>query len=664
MGINMKKLILIVILLIGIIGNSQNKKYTTYRVSQHETISSIARKLGITPYDLLKLNPDANDGISIDEVLIIPNKKHTKNLVLESQITMKEKDTIVDECLYHKVKPSETIYFLSSKYKISKRKVRKINKLNRKGDISIGQILKFPLSLIQYDKKEVVVKSFENINKEDNIEQKNTFKYKVNEHDTLFSITQKYNVTEEKLKDLNPSLKDGLKAEMEILIPFINGAEVKEALLIPEKEEIKYKKHVVKAKEGFFRLKQQYGISKEELIKVNPELEKGLKTGMEIKIPIRVENNLMVDGDLHGKTVNLVMLMPFNIKEDSSFSNKTKTAKKLNNVIDFYLGSLMALDSLKSKGLSVNVKVFDTKKSDFVVNKIMNNYDFNSTDLVIAPIKINRFKIVANQLQSKKIPVISPISKKNYSSIGISNCIQNTPTNELLTDSVLSYIKESYSDQKVLIIADETKQNTVEDYDINLISSQLKKDSNIKEVTVIRMKDGYIERELFEKNIVNNKNNWVLLASVKPSTTSIAVNNLAVFSSDYRIKLFSLKKPKNLELSSENFLLKNKYLNKLKFQYPELNFVDYNDESIIDFNMKYNKKFGNIPSKYSYKGFDATYDALIRIANFNDIQEAFKAGKSYRTITKFDYKPVYSNDFVNKGVYFVRYNNYNIEKVF
>jgi len=61
----MKKTLLVLILFIGFISFSQNKKYTTYRVSQHETISSIARKLGVTPYDLSVI-------LVVDE---IPDKK-------------------------------------------------------------------------------------------------------------------------------------------------------------------------------------------------------------------------------------------------------------------------------------------------------------------------------------------------------------------------------------------------------------------------------------------------------------------------------------------------------------------------------------------------------------------------------------------------------------
>ena len=53
---------------------AQDKKFITYKVQEGETIQSISKALSITPYDLLKLNPDIKDNVNMDDILIIPNK--------------------------------------------------------------------------------------------------------------------------------------------------------------------------------------------------------------------------------------------------------------------------------------------------------------------------------------------------------------------------------------------------------------------------------------------------------------------------------------------------------------------------------------------------------------------------------------------------------------
>jgi len=664
----MKKLILITILLIGFIGNSQNKKYTTYRVSQHETISSIAIKLGITPYDLLKLNPDANNGISIDEVLIIPNKKFNNKSISNSQasnVIVKQKDSIVDGYLYHTVKPLETIYSLSRKYDISKRKVKKINKLNRKGDISVGQVLKFPTDL-KDTVKDIVVKQ-ESIPQVSN----NDFVvYTVKSQDTYYSLTRLYNVTEGELRVINYNLSEGLKAGLIIKIPKANNIENQDELVevidsINIVTKSQYITHHVKAKEGFFRLKQLYGISKEELIKVNPELKEGLKLGMDIKIPVKLDEELFKATDVHGKILNVVMLLPFKANEEISMSDDNKKSRLLKNVTDFYLGSLMALDSIKKKGLSVNVKVFDTKNSDFVINNILSTYNFENTNLVIAPIKYNQFIRVSKKMEQFNIPVISPSSKKDCNKIGVSNSVQNVAPKTIIYDRMIEYMLANITNQNIVIIADEKNPNTLkEDFNIDLIKSKLAKHDSIKNVSIVRMKDGYIERKLFEEAIKEKKENWVILASKKKSTTYISLENLSVFPKEFNITLFSLSKPKSISSSDDAYKIKSSDLNKLHFQYPEVNFIDEENSNIVSFNKNYNNKYGSLPSVMSYRGFDTLYDALIRLASFDNFNKAFNAGKSYRLISQFNYKQNLNKSFTNLGVYIVRYNDFKLEKVY
>ena len=683
----MKKIVLIVILFIGFSVFSQKSNFKTYRVSASETISSIARKIGVTPYDLIKLNPDAVNGINVDEVLIIPNNRVTidrsqqKTLKEGVVIPRKVKDSVVvGDFIYHTVRPLETIYSLSNKYGVSKRKIRKLNKLNRKGDISVGQVLKFPAnsknSCAKKEKK--AVESIETVSTGKKEPSNKYLLYLVKPKDTYYTLSRVYHVSEEELKRINPILKDGLKSGFEIKIPAPkdNVTVVNNEIIIPNIEtnvtvpsnliisdtitQINnpiYKTHIVQQKEGFFRLKQLYGFTQEEFVMLNPELKDGLKLGMEIKIPIKVEEALMLEGDLYGKTLNLVLMLPFKADSNISFDKNSTNARRLNGVTDFYLGSLMALDSIKKKGLSVNVKVFDTKNSDFVVNKILNTYNFEETDVVIAPIKFDQFTTVSAKLEKMNIPVISPVSTRDCSVLGLKNSVQNMPTKEIAKNKMLDYILANISNQNIVIITDEDVVGVSKStYNINLIKSKLMDHDSINSIKVMRMKDGYIKRELFEESIVETKDNWVILASDDKKTASIAIDNLGVFPSSYNIKLYALSKFK--DLSS-----KNTYLNKLHFQYPESTFIDERNNKIINFDNSYTIKYGGSPTYLSYKGFDTTYDALVRLGIFENIENSFKAGKSYRLISQFDYKQNISQSFFNSGVFLVKYNNYSLELV-
>ncbi|OYX84172.1 MAG: hypothetical protein B7Y83_09030, partial [Flavobacteriales bacterium 32-34-25] len=46
----------------------------THKVERGETITEIAKKYQVTPYDIYKLNPDAQDKLKPRTLLLIPSK--------------------------------------------------------------------------------------------------------------------------------------------------------------------------------------------------------------------------------------------------------------------------------------------------------------------------------------------------------------------------------------------------------------------------------------------------------------------------------------------------------------------------------------------------------------------------------------------------------------
>src|SRR6187551_2836546 len=68
--------------------------------------------------------------------------------------------------------------------------------------------------------------------------------YKVEKGETIFSITKRFNVTEDELRKNNPDLKDGLKNKMQLLIPASSGIKKAEAEKKTETKQAKKEIHV------------------------------------------------------------------------------------------------------------------------------------------------------------------------------------------------------------------------------------------------------------------------------------------------------------------------------------------------------------------------------------------------------------------------------------
>ena len=141
-----------------------------------------------------------------------------------------------------------------------------------------------------------------------------------------------------------------------------------------------------------------------------PSLKNGVKEGMVLKFPSDVIVNEIVEKKFSPLAKNLkiqdakklVMLLPFNIsKIESDTVNSTisrlKTDKFLNMTLDFYAGALMAIDSAKTLGLNIEIKILDsqeTKNTSNIVALIEQN-NIKNADVVIGPFYQNNVEKTA-----------------------------------------------------------------------------------------------------------------------------------------------------------------------------------------------------------------------------------------------------------------------------
>ncbi|WP_197275398.1 LysM peptidoglycan-binding domain-containing protein [Nonlabens sp. YIK11] len=105
----------------------------------------------------------------------------------------------------------------------------------------------------------------------------------VEQGDTMYMLTNKYNVTAAQLIELNPDLKMGLKSGATILIP-------KSVSAITNRPIESYETHKVKRKETLYSLSKEYGVTELDIKEANKELYSNpLRKGDRIQIPVFAE---------------------------------------------------------------------------------------------------------------------------------------------------------------------------------------------------------------------------------------------------------------------------------------------------------------------------------------------------------------------------------------
>ena len=546
----------------------------------------------------------------------------------------------------YEVKQGETLKSIAEDFNISSKDLSNLNPSVSRKPV-MGTIIIVPNK--SYGKATTTV-----IGEDQKVDALKENLYVVQPKETLYGISKKFDISMEALQAANPQLVDGLKIGMELNIPKSN--------ILEAESTDNYKTHTVIKDDTVYNLTKRYGITEADLYALNPTLKDGLKLGMILKIkPIETKQinevgiNEMFDKNKRdfdenirfNKTINLAIMLPYQLNKlnDSVMDQSFAKNNLLNIATDFHLGAEIAIDSLEKKGLKINVKYFDSENSEQKLQILVNkNQNFNSTDLIIGPLFFDNANWLSNHVN---IPVIAPLYSKKQDAVNRKNLIKSAPNTNLNQQKLLAYLEANYNGENVVVVNDGLPETQTQLWQI---VNSINKFKGAKSVAVIKPVNGYINRSIFNSKINVNVKNWVIIVSDDNVTTSTTINSLKGFSADVEIDLFSLNKGKNFDS------IDNVVLGKFNFTFPTSEFIETNDANINGFYSAFKLKNNAYPSKYAIRGFDVTYDALIRYASSNTFEEALIAGQSTRVSSIFDYHKNASGYLENNGLFLIRYH--------
>ena len=619
---------IICILLVNSSLNAQDK-YRSHTVKSGETISSISKEYGISENEIIRLNPEVRNGISAFNVLILP----VNDVINATSQEVKFKK--------HRVKRKETLYSISKKYKVSVDDIKKFNKHLYANELRKGEKLNIPINL-----KTIKTDVVDNNTNENNTTSE-TAKHTVIAKETMYGIARKYGITIAELETLNPSLKEGLKIGDVLNVP--NSSTEGSSVI----EEEFFEFYEVQPKEGFFRLKVKLGLSKEEIIKLNPYASEGLKDGMILKIPKKTnvnnsENSNVVNlenGIINRSKKKLVVMLPFQLNKVTSDTLNTDKDLLIGNrtlriALDFYSGVLMATEFAKDKGISLEVDVLDTQANESKVASLIAGKDFSEVDAVIGPL-LEKNVIKATQLLKKTdTPLFSPLSNREMKIS--SNLFQTLPTEAMLEKAMIDYIKENSEDKNIILVSDDKHSAQKAKILAALPSTK----------TINLRKGAYIYVNDIQAKIDDVKENWVILESSDPVLVSNVVGLLNGMPEKAQLRLFTLDKGKVYDFHD----ISNFHLANLGFTFPSIN-KSYNYKEPNPFVKSYKNKYGVLPNRYAVRGFDVAYDVILRLASADDVYDA--TNNDYITEyveNKFNYSKKLFSGYQNNAFYIVKYD--------
>ena len=617
----------------------------------------------------------------------------------------------------HTVQPKENPYAISKKYGISIDELYKLNPQVKEGKLNIGDVL--VISKKNDEKPKTTEKPVSSGSG-------NLSKIVLQPKQTIYGITKQYHISETDLRKLNPELDSHLRIGDEVTLPsdnvkkyadknafnknFAAPQEVKPAESVVVSTPVETPKadegtYVIQAKDNYYKITKNFGISQKDLFALNPGLEeKGLQPGDVIKV--KKSGNVSdsnVKDTVSWQEDNKNTKQEVQVQEDEYQTYTVQDGDTVFGILNKFgitLDQLIAFnpkitDGLKT-GMVIKVKKLEpayVKKNDGALNVILmlpfgfdageSKYRSMAADFLTgAKLAIERSAAGGQKLDVKVVDAGSESSFKN-------SLTQINPNN---TDLIIGpFFKSSVLDvldyvktKKIPVVAPFANSPELEKYN-NLVivetDEEILADKIAKEVAqaysdekiyVVANQDkiyaNYIKDDLAKqlKNpniIIVNSPDEIKLDNNMMTGQSAPIMAVLASDNDSVGKDFAKKM---IELSAETSGVKSfsmyynpifesneEALRKASLVYLMDRKINTDGSFEKEILASYKKQYCKTPSKYAVIGFDVVNDILSRE---NSKGELFKQITKSQTqlATKFEYVKSKGGAYVNTGCRVVR----------
>ena len=507
------------------------------------------------------------------------------------------------------------------------------------------------------------------------------------ERQTIYSICKAYGVTAEDLYKFNAGLQEnGLKKNSIILIPsqeaLAEDTEKVQAEAKVEKEEVKtavkteaktaaeakttgrkLKKHTAKWYETIDDIAEKYGVTAEEIMKLNG-LEPGADiTRMKLLIPnpnietastetevlaavqdttfavqdttTSADSTVLADSSeianeaiITKKSVNLAIMLPL---------AATGTTSKV-NYMDFYCGVLYALYSCSNAGIETDIKVFDTAN-----DAVPESEFFNGCDLAIGSVYTKDIENIMPKVPEDMI-VVSPLDHRAFKlTQKYPNLIQAPTNRKYQYADLVDWMKSDLKDgDNIIYITETNTRDTLATKEMTKILNEAGVEYKKFSYTVLQGRG--ISSAIFA-NMTKVGTNRVIIDSESEAWVNDLVRNLNILKRRANIILYSPSKIRSFESIDAEALYSTSLHTSMSYN------INYDAAEVKEFLLKYRAIFHTEPSLFAFQGYDiATYFINLVHTYGADWKNMLTAAKMSGLQTDFNFHKEDGKGAVNQGV--------------
>ena len=440
---------------------------------------------------------------------------------------------------------------------------------------------------------------------------------------------------------------------------------------------IKFIEHNVKRKQTLFTISNLYNVPIDLIKKYNPQI-KGDKISkrMVLKIPFitssdtekliketlvkpvsKSKNNKLslFDSVPNKKNISLAFIAPFNLDkiDIDSIENTKKYLEKLNLStlsLDFYSGTLSALETAKKSGIKIKLDTYDNKNSFEEIDRISNIKKIKNYDFILGPFIPRNINKLSSNLQGLDVPIISPLTSNEIELN--ENVFQSIPSKRLQRELMFSYVDSLIvkdPDPCVMIIYDSSSEKQ---------KVKLLERFPYAELIDTDLSEGLVDPEITDSLLVTKKNNLVFLESQNLNViTSVSSMLNSQISKERNIKMLTSYRSEIYE--NENISLQ--HLGNLKFTYPTY-FLPKFGEELSELNNEFLANFGKLPNKTAIRAYEITLDLILRTSYRRKLIKSIDLPETKYYQNRFKYQ-TFENGFINNSVLLIQHDDLDVFEI-
>ncbi len=537
----------------------------------------------------------------------------------------------------HTVLKGQTLYSIAKAYSVSVDDIIKENPEVKKEPIHSEQKLKIPAKKFSDSNT-----SYQPFNKPI-IQKKDSFiTHTVRSKETIYSLSKKYNVPEEEIRNSNSSLNLNIQPGQIIKIPY-------KADTLKEKKKSSFLKDLFKSPKKTEK--------KDTLKKIKS------KSDTTDIVTNKAESDTPCKDYVRNDVYYAALILPLNLNEVSSIVTedidgelKPPSNYKSLTYLQYYEGAKIALDSLQKQGLNVKLYLYDVNNDSTAAGEIIKKPEFEKINIIFCPQLLLGYNKFVKHAKKNNIKFVT------YSQSNISNLKDNsflyrlTPSTNEQFRQLSAFIIQKYSKENILVVY-QGNNNTQKKFADLLIKEFTNSKDPITHNSILFAEVDYSKTGISGvKDKLKLSNNNVLISFINDEVSlSQYLRYLNDINDTYKFTLFGLQHWGSFQNVEKD------YLQNLNLHLYSPNFVDYSENKVKIFLSDFRNEFKTEPSLYAYQGFDAVYyflNALMRYGkNFDNCLQGYKADLLE---SNFFFKKAENGEFENVYLNIYKYQDYKL----